>query len=465
MGAVCQAYRFALDPTPAQERKLASHAGAARFAYNWGLARVKACLDAREWERRILGGAVSDVPWSLAALRREFNADKQRVAPWWAENSKEAYSSGLDALSRALDAWAKSRRGTRRGRRVGFPRFKRRSRSRESYRITTGSFGVSGRTRIQLPRIGHVRVHEPTTRLDRRIQAGQARVLAATVNRSGGRWYCSLTVEAGRHDTAPARPHAAVGVDVGVRHLAVLSSGELPVANPRALEQGRLEVRRLTRRADRQRRANNPDCYRPNGTPIKGRRPTRRSARQRATEAKLGRAHARVANVRRDALHKLTTRLAASYGIVVVERLNAAGLCRGGNRGLRRALHDASLAEIRRQLTYKTAWRGGTLIEAPTFYPSSKTCSGCGATKTKLPLSERTYSCDRCGLVIDRDQNAARNLAALASVVAPSGGETQNARSPTETRPGPAGLPVDREAGTAPAASQTGTAPEQPEAA
>lgn len=159
--AVLQAYRFALDPTPAQERALASHAGAARFAYNWGLARVRACLDARECERRILGAAVSEAPWTLAALRRDWNEAKGQVAPWWAENSKEAYSSGLQALADGLGAWSESRNGKRRGRRVGFPRFKRRGAGRESFRYTTGSFGVSGRTRIQLPRVGHVRSHEP----------------------------------------------------------------------------------------------------------------------------------------------------------------------------------------------------------------------------------------------------------------------------------------------------------------
>ncbi|MQA76453.1 MAG: helix-turn-helix domain-containing protein, partial [Solirubrobacterales bacterium] len=129
-----QAYRFCLEPTPAEARRLASHAGAARFAYNRGLARVEACLKAREWERRLLGASVTEVPWSLAALRREWNAEKQRVAPWWAENSKEAYSSGLDALARGLRAFSDSRNGKRRGPRVGFPRRKRRGRSREGFR-------------------------------------------------------------------------------------------------------------------------------------------------------------------------------------------------------------------------------------------------------------------------------------------------------------------------------------------
>lgn len=461
MATVTQAYRFALDPTPAQERRLASHAGAARFAYNWGLARVRASLDAREWERRILGGAVSEVPFTLAALRREWNEAKAGVAPWWGENSKEAYSSGLQALADGLNAWSESRNGRRRGRRVGFPRFKRRGAARESFRYTTGSFGISGRTRVQLPRIGHVRSHEPTTKLQRKLAAGRARVLAATLAREGGRWFCSLTCEVERPGSVPARPDETVGVDVGISHLAVLSTGET-VPNPRPLAAAQRKLRRLSRRVDRQRRANNPGCYDERGRSRKGKRPATRSSRQRRTERQIARLHVRAKNLRRNSLHKLTTNLAQSYGTIVCERLNVAGML--ANKRLARQIHDTAFAELRRQLAYKTAWGGGTLIEAPTFYPSSKTCSACGAAKAKLPLSERTFRCE-CGLVIDRDHNAALNLAALADVVAASGAETENARPPTQARPGPAGHRVGREAGSANAVRQTGAASEQPEAA
>jgi len=253
-----------------------------------------------------------------------------------------------------------------------------------------------------------------------------------------------------------------LGVDVGVRHLAVLSTGE-QIANPRALEKARRRLRRYQRRLDRQRRANNPECFDPHGRALPGRRPAHRSGRMRKTERRVARLHARAGNVRRDTISKLTSRLAGEHGTIVVERLNVAGMVR--NHRLARALHDASLAEIRRQLAYKTAWRGGQLIEADTFYPSSKTCSGCNAAKAKLPLSERTYRCEHCALVLDRDENAARNLAALAEdVVAASRAETVNARSPIQVRPRPAGLRVDREAGTT-SVDQTGTALRQRRAA
>ena len=483
---VTQAYRFALDPTAVQERALGSHCGASRFAYNWGLALVKDRLEQRERVRaagyrellsdeEVEGLARGvEVPWTLPALRREWNVAKRDRAPWWAENSKEAYSSGLDALARALKSFSDSRGGRRRGARVGFPRYKGSRGGRRSCRFTTGALGVSSRTRVKLPRIGHVRTHEPTSKLLGMLAAGDARVLSATVRLEGGRWYCSLRIEAERSDARALAPRAIVGVDVGVRHLAVLSiRPEEPVENPRALNQAQRELRRLARKADRQRRANNPDCYQPNGTAIKGRRPSRRSHRQQASEARLARAHARVRHVRQDAIHKLTSELTATYGTVVVEQLNAKGLCRAGNRGLRRAIHDSALAEIRRQLSYKTAWRSGTLIEADTLYPSSKTCSGCNAVKAKLPLSERTYRCEHCGVRVDRDLNAALNLAALAQRVAGSDPETINARprppqgerteNPCQTRPSRAvGRP--RSPHRHPA-DQTGIASEQSEAA
>ncbi|PZN03006.1 MAG: transposase, partial [Bacillota bacterium] len=156
---VLQAYRFALDPTPRQERALASHVGARRFAFNWGLALVKERLEARA------RGEDVEVPWTLPALRREWNRQKHVVAPWWRENSKEAYASGLDGLARALQNWSKSRKGERKGRRVGFPRFRKKGRGRESVRFTTGAIRVDDKSHVVLPRIGRVKTHEPTTAL------------------------------------------------------------------------------------------------------------------------------------------------------------------------------------------------------------------------------------------------------------------------------------------------------------
>jgi putative transposase len=414
-GVVVQAYRFALDPTPGQGEMLRSHCGGQRFAYNWGLARVRAILGQREAERSY--GIPDDrltpsVSWSAYGLRKVWNRAKDAVAPWWGENSKEAYSSGLANLAVALTNWDGSRTGKRRGRKVRFPRFKGK-RAGLSCRFTTGAFGLADadRRHVKLPRIGLVRTHESTRKLARHIGRGTARIRSATVSHRAGRWFCSFSVEIARHDPAPTRPDATVGVDLGVKSLAVLSTGET-VPNPRHLEIAQRELRRLQRRAARRR---GPD------------RRTRRqpSARWRGTQARIARLHTAVANARRDGLHKLSTRLVRTFGAVVIEDLNVAGMTR--NRRLARHVAGVGMAVLRRQIEYKAHWSGVRVHVADRWYPSSKTCSGCGVVKTKLRLSERVHRCESCGLILDRDLNAARNLAALVEhTSSPSCGATLN---------------------------------------
>jgi putative transposase len=397
---VVQAYRFALDPTPAQCAALASHCGAARVAYNWGLELVKARLDQRRADPSV------DVPWTLATLRKEWNRTKHEIAPWWAENSKEAYSSGLDGLARALKNFTDSRNGHRKGRRVGFPARKRKNRARPTCRFTTGAIRVlPDRKHVQLPRIGVIKSHESTRKLARRIEQGSARILAATISKTADRWFVSFTVEVDRRIPASNGRTTVVGVDVGIRHLAVLSTEAPPIANPRALEVSLRRIRRLNRQLARGKRGSN---------------------RRALIRRQLRRTHARAANIRRDAFHKLTTALATQHGTIVVEQLNVQGMLR--NRRLARAVADAGMAELRHQLWYKTSWYGSRLLLANPFYPSSKTCSACGWVKAKLTLDEHIFRCEACGAATDRDRNAARNLAKLAHDVAQSGWETRTAR-------------------------------------
>ncbi|MGI8685872.1 MAG: helix-turn-helix domain-containing protein, partial [Acidimicrobiales bacterium] len=170
---VAQAYRFELDPNDVTAGALASHVGADRFAFNWGLALVKARLRerARVMELTLVEGLFAReaeaqaktvvVPWTLASLRKEWNRAKAAVAPWWAENSKEAYSSGLDRLARALQAFSDSRSGRRKGRTVGFPRFRKRG-DRASVAFTTGAIAVVDEHHVRLPRLGVIRTKERT---------------------------------------------------------------------------------------------------------------------------------------------------------------------------------------------------------------------------------------------------------------------------------------------------------------
>jgi putative transposase len=469
-----RAYRFALDPTPAQARALASHCGAARKAFNEGLAHVMRCLDQRAAERSygLPQERLTEVPWTLPALRRWWNASKDTLAPWWPENSKEAYSSGLDALARGLAAWSDSRAGKRRGPKTGFPRFKSRRRGRVSCRFTTGAIRVDDRTHVVLPRIGRVKTHEPTSALP---SAG--RILAATVSFDGRRWHCAFTVEAGRELGRPAhvaadRVHPVVGVDLGVRDLLVAAAldgtevARVRAPKPLAKAQGRL--RAVQRKAARQ---DGPDRR-------QGRCGSKRWAR---TAARIGRIHARAADLRRDALHQATTRLARRHQVIVVEDLNVAGLSRRkpgagrGGRGLNRSIADAALGEVRRQLGYKTAWYGSQLVVADPWYPSSKTCSACGTVKAKLALADRSYQCDHCGAVLDRDLNAAINLARLSEHAPrvedrPAGsGPVAGRGAIRKTSPPPGAAAGGDETSTLhggrKAAGQTGTAPPQGEAA
>jgi len=426
---VKQAYRFALEPTPAQERMLRSHAGAARFAWNWGLATCQ--------ERYAAGGK-----WCSAIdLYKLWNAAKKAdpALAWWSENSKCAYQEGFRDLERALRNFVKSKKGERKGRRLGFPRFKKRGRCRDSFRLTGDRVTCSGKT-VTLTRIGTIATHESTRKLARKLDKGTARILSATVSRTAQRWFVSFTVEVDRAvPQRHPRPGSAIGIDLGVKTLltGMDDRGNLiTVPGPRALGSSLQRLRRASRAHSRK---------------------TKGSANRRKAADRLARLHARAANVRADALHKATSDLATRYAVVACEDLNVAGMTR--NRRLARAIADQGFGQARGMLAYKTTWNSGKLILAGRFYPSSKTCSGCGTVKAKLALSERTYHCQTCGLIVDRDVNAAANLLKLAA----SGAERINAFGGT-VRPGSAGhVSVKQEPGTA-LAGKTGTAARQPAA-
>ena len=387
-----EAVKVRLDPTPRQERLMASHAGAARFAYNAGLAHVKEALD---------NGEPAD--WSHYSLRRWWNENKDELAAnkttgevWWSQNSKESYSGGLRSLAQGLSNWSKSRKGQRKGKRVGFPRFK----SKNTVMRFEYSTGFTAPTAgdpygLKLPRIG--RVHCMENVYDR---VNGARLVRITVSRRAGNWCASLTVER-EQPSSPAHTlkRGAVGVDLGVKNLATLSDGTV-IPNPRALG-ARLKALRKAQKALSRK--------------VKG------SARREKARERVARLYARVADVRADVINKATTMITRTYSVVCVEDLNVAGMVK--NHSLARSLSDASLGEFRRQLEYKTARTGAVLRVVDRWFPSSKTCSNCGVVKAKLPLSERTFNCDDCGASMDRDLNAAINIR-----VAGSAPEMLNAR-------------------------------------
>ena len=414
-----EAVKVALDPTPRQERLLESHAGAARFAYNKGLARVRDMLERGD-----------EPEWSYYGLRRWWNQAKDTLAvdeatgePWWPENSKEAYNSGLESLADALRNFSKSRKGRRKGRRMGFPRFKSKDRAVPGFAYTTGSFGIidCDPYALKLPRIGRVHCMEDASR-----RVDGARVLRMSVSRRGGRWQASLTVE--RADLpVPSPPKGgSVGIDLGVKELATLSDGTV-VHNPRALDSNLKRLRRAQKDLSRKAKGSN---------------------RRHRARTKVSHLHARVANLRHDMLDKTTTMLARTYADISIEDLNVAGMVK--NHRLARVVEDAAFAEFRRQLEYKTARTGARLHVIDRWYPSSKTCSNCGTVKAKLSLSERVYHCEECGLVIDRDLNAAINIQ-----VAGSAPETLNARGGSVGQAHPKGGTMRRPAKREPSGGES----------
>ena len=375
---------------------MASHAGAARFAYNAGLAHVKESLE---------NGEPAD--WSHYSLLRWWNANKDELAVnsttgvvWWSQNSKEAYNMALHGLARGLSSWSKSRKGQRKGKRVGFPKFKSKNATmRFAYSTNFTAPTESDPYGLKLPRIGRVHCME---NVYKRVDG--ARLIRITVSRRAGHWYASLTVE--REPTVTTVPKGgAVGVDLGVKSLATLSDGTV-VPNPRALGTRLKALGKAQQALSRK---------------VKG------SARREKAKERVAKLHARVADVRADAINKVTTMIASNYSVVCIEDLNVAGMMK--NRHLARSVGDAALGEFRRQLEYKTARNGGVLRVVDRWFPSSKTCSNCGTVKAKLSLSERTFNCDDCGASMGRDLNAAINIE-----VAGSAPETLNAHGGTVRR-------------------------------
>lgn len=371
-GEDVRSYRTELDLNDRQRTACLQHAGAARFAYNWALRRKKESYEAT-------GKSPSAID-----LHRELNALKKTDFPWMYEVSKCAPQEALRNLDKAFKGFF--RRCKQGAAKKGYPKFKSRKRGVGSFTLT-GAIHATDRT-IQLPRLGVLRLKE------RGYFPPTARITVATVSEQAGRWFVSILT-----DEEPARPKGTevLGVDVGIAHLAVLSDGTV-FENPRALRGAQERVRRLQKSVSRKKKGSK----------------NRKKAVQR-----LARQHYRVKCVRSNALHQATSAISKRAAVVGIETLNVRGMLR--NHCLAGALSDAGMAEFLRQLEYKVGWAGGTVVKADRFYPSSKTCSGCGHIVEQLPLSVREWVCPECGCVYDRDVNAAinlRNMAASSAVSA-----------------------------------------------
>lgn len=482
-----RAFKHRLDPNPAQATLLAQYAGAARVAYNMLTAHNRAALAASAARRTELAETGLAGPELAARMKAERAADPTlRVAsyqsystahltplirrhreaaaaiaagadpaeawtderyaePWMHTVPRRVLVSGLQNAAKATENWMASASGTRAGARVGLPRFKKKGRSRDSFTIPApeviGAAGtpykrgeprrgvITDHRHLRLASLGTIRTYDKTSRLVRACRRG-AQIRSMTISQAGGRWYASILVaDPTPIRTGPSRrqrANGAVGVDLGVKHLAALSTGEV-------IDNGRPGARQAARLTRLQR------AYA---------RTQPGSNRRERVRRQIAALHHGIALRRAGLLHQVSTRLATDFAVVALEDLNVAGMTRSARgtleapgrnvaakSGLNRAILDAGLGMLRRQLDYKTSWAGSQVKMIDRFAPSSKACSRCGTVKSTLSLAERTFECEACHLVIDRDVNAAINIRAWA-VQEERGAGVELARGRRESRNG-----------------------------
>ena len=365
-----RAYRFRCYPTPEQEVILARTFGCARFAYNHMLR-----LRTDAWFQRQERIGYHETSAALTALK------KQPELVWLNEVSSVPVQQALRHLQTAFaNFFAK---------RTKYPSFKRKD-GPQSAEYTTSAFKWDGKT-LKL-----AKMDAPLAIRFSRTIPRAAKVTTVTVSKdAAGRYFVSMLCD----DTVSAKPDAAgkVGIDLGLTHFAILSTGE-KIAAPNTFRRHEAKLAKLQRRLAKKQKG---------------------SARRVKAKRKVARLHAKVADARRDFLHKLSTRLINENQVIAIESLAVSNMQK--NRCLAKSISDASWSEFVRQLEYKAQWYGRTLIGIDRWYPSSKRCSDCGHTVSKLPLSVREWVCPECGTIHDRDINAARNVLAAGLAVSAHG--------------------------------------------
>lgn len=354
MKSLYKAYTIELDPNNKQVILLKKSCGVARFAYNWALDKVNK----------------KELKPSLTALSKEINQIKDEQFPWVREVSKWCLQSTFKDLQKSfLNFFNKKSK---------YPKFKKKA---DKQSFTVWSDIKTKPDKIHIPKIGWIRLKESNyIPLDKKI-------ISATCFYRAGRWFVSVIV---KEELISKVVSGVIGVDLGINKLAVLSDGTI-FENPKALRSYKAQLRKQQKRLSRQKKG---------------------SKRRETTKNKLAKLYYRIANIRKDAIHKATSWITKTKfpETVVLENLSVKNMMK--NHKLAGAISDCSFYEFRRQIEYKQAWNGGKVVIADRFYPSSKTCSKCGNVKPDLKQSDRTYKCN-CGLELDRDLNAAKNLMSL----------------------------------------------------
>jgi len=390
------AHRIRIDATAEQRDYFARAAGTARRVWNWALSA---------WNRQAAAGLGPNA----MALKKAFNRIKYSDPDWLDSDGKpwlraihrDAHAQPFANLAKAWSRYFEQRRA---GQPAHAARFKKKGRSADAFYVANDKFRIEGRSAV-LPKVGRVALHE--------VLRWGGKIIGASVSLEAGHWYLAVQVDVPDHLARRRRTGDVVtGVDLGVTSAATLSSGE-KIAAPRPLKAALRRLRIRSRRQSRKLEAAKAAAGIV-GRIGKGMRlPASKNRTKGALALALARLQARIARVRRDFTHKLTTRLCRENQAVVIEDLNVRGM--PANARLARAIADVGFYEFRRQVTYKSARYGTRIVLAGRWYPSSELCSGCGRRNAGLALGDRAWTCAGCGVRHDRDVNAAINLQRLAT--------------------------------------------------
>ena len=415
-----------MNPTPEQVEYLKRACGTRRFIYNWGREHWEKQYQAYKDEQETVPVHERKLkPPTALALKAQFNALREHEYPWTYDVTKCVVEGAFDDLKKAYDNFFAGR--------AAYPTYKKKGKSRESFylsndKFTVGSHWMSipglgrfildqrkiekGRGRL-LRKVGTVNLAEklrfveagkastPTKQRHSRKQVicETAKILGATVSCEAGHWYVSIQVEIKK--PLPPTPTPVVGIDVGLKQAARVSDGRV-LENQKPLAHHLKKLGKQQRALARKQKTKDPETGR-----------TVFSNNYEKQRLKVARTHQQIANIRRDVQHKFTTELVRTCGVIGIEDLNLLGMM--ANRKLSRAVADAAMGQLLQFLKTKVANAGGNLFIASRWFPSTKRCSCCGHVKKRLPLKHRTYRCLVCGLMLDRDLNAAHNLAWFAT--------------------------------------------------
>jgi len=358
------AHKIRLYPTPDQELYFRRAAGVARFAYNWGLSRWDVMYQAWRLDNRL-----PKPSWQQ--LNKELNFIKYDRFPWMLEVTKCAPQYALENLGSAFNSFFKKK--------AKYPKFHKKN-THNNFALGNTTVYISNKY-IKIPKLGWVRMAEELR--------FSGRVMSVTISRTADKWFASVNVEPSAEDLAKYRPtknQGRVGVDLGITTLATLSDGT-KFNSPKPIKNSLSKLRRLDKNLSRKKKG---------------------SSNRAKAQMKLARLHAKIANIRKDCLHKLTHYLVGNFSIIAIEDLNVSGMMK--NHRLARSIYDLGFFEFKRQLQYKSELSDRELVVVDRWFPSSKLCSHCGYKADSLPLSIREWTCTACGSRHDRDLNAAINL-------------------------------------------------------